>query len=247
MNKDERFPAQYESAWKELIKGIEETSATAALEERVKLPKRFGSEKKLVFKLISVKNILIVILASMIVGAGVWLFTGSTFKKESTTFVEQVQELATLATAQAHVKVILEQEDNKLFGKDIQVDLPGTKRELLLVVPATVTAGVDLKELTSDDIKIDENEKEIEIVLPHAGFIQEPSIQMDKVRTFSDEGLLRGETKWDEGFDLAAEAQNQIKAESIEIGLLQTAEQNAEKVLKEFFGTLGYSVKISYK
>lgn len=249
MSKDDRFPAQYESAWQELIKGKEETSATtsAVLEESVKLPKRFGSGFKLVFKLMDVKNILIAILAAMVIVAGVWLFTGSTFKKESTTFVEQVQELAKLATVQAHVKVILEQEDNKLFGKDIQVDLPGTKRELLLVVPATVTAGVNLKEVTSDDIKMDETDKEIEIILPHADFIQEPAIQMDKVRTFSDEGLLRGETKWDEGFDLAAEAQNQIKTESIEIGLLQTAEKNAEKVLKEFFGTLGYSVKITYK
>lgn len=206
MSKEERFPAQYENAWKELIKGQGETSATtsAVLEERVKLPKRFRSGFKLGFKLIGVKNILITILAAIVIFAGVWLFTGSNFKKESTTFVEQVQELATLATAQALVKVILEQEDNKLFGKDIQVDLPGTKRELLLVVPATVTAGVDLKEVTSDDIKIDEKEKVIEIVLPHADFIQEPAIQMDQVRTFSDEGLLRGETKWDEGFDLAA-------------------------------------------
>lgn len=56
-----------------------------------------------------------------------------------------MQDLAVLATAEAHVKVIMEQEDNKLFGKDISVDIPGTKRELLLVVPATVLAGVDLK------------------------------------------------------------------------------------------------------
>lgn len=248
MSKDDKFPAQYEDAWQELIKGKEETSATVALEERVKLPKRFGIEKKLVHKSISIRNKLVVILAVLVVGAGIWLFTGNgTLKKENTTFVEQVQELATLATAQAHVKVVIEQEDNKLFGKDIQVDLPGTKRELLLVVPATVTAGVDLKEVTTDDIKIVEKEKEIRMVLPHAEFIQEPAIQMDKVRTLSDEGLLRGETKWDEGFDLAAEAQNQIKAETIEIGLLQTAEKNAEKVLKEFFGTLGYSVEISYR
>jgi hypothetical protein len=35
--------------------------------------------------------------------------------------------------------------------------------------------------------------------------------------------------------------------ESKEIGLLQTAEKNAEKVLKEFFGNLGYTVEISFK
>ncbi|WP_257009400.1 hypothetical protein [Bacillus sp. 7884-1] len=69
------------------------------------------------------------------------VFTGSTFSKESTTFVEQVQELAVLATAEEHVKVIQEQEDNKLFGKDISVDILGTKRELLLVVPSYSACG----------------------------------------------------------------------------------------------------------
>ena len=64
--------------------------------------------------------------------------------------------------------MILEQEDNKIFGKDIQFNLPGTKQEILLVVPATVIAGVDLKEVTSSDIQVNEEEKEIEITLPRA-------------------------------------------------------------------------------
>lgn len=70
---------------------------------------------------------------------------------------------------------------------------------------------------------------------------------MNQVITYSDEGLLRQEPKWDEGYDLAAQAQKQIKEEVKETGLLNKAEKNAEKVLKEFFRNLGYSVKISFK
>ena len=70
---------------------------------------------------------------------------------------------------------------------------------------------------------------------------------MDQVQTFSDEGLFREEIKWDEGFDLASVAQEQAKQEAVEIGLLQTAEKNAEKVLKEFFGNFGYTVNISFE
>ena len=50
------------------------------------------------------------------------LFTGnlfkkeSTFKQETTVFVEQIQELATLATTEAHLKTVIKQEDNKLFS-----------------------------------------------------------------------------------------------------------------------------------
>jgi hypothetical protein len=96
-------------------------------------------------------------------------------------------------------------------------------------------------------LKINEKEKQLEITLPHATIIQEPSVQMDKVRTFSNNGLLRGATEWDEGFDLAAEAQENIKQEVVEIGLLQTADRNAEKVLKEFFSNLGYDVNVKFK
>lgn len=233
-----------ESVRKEIHAGIEETAAAYVVENRYK-----GSifSWKLIKSILGLKNMFIILILLALILTGAWVFTGSTFSKESTTFVEQVQDLAVLATAEAHVKVIMEQEDNKLFGRDISVDIPGTKRELLLVVPATVIAGVDLKAVTSDDVKIDDKEKRMEITLPHAAFIQDPAIQMDQVKTFSDEGLFRTETKWDEGFNLAAEAQDEILAESKAIGLLQTAEKNAEKVLKEFFGNLGYSVKISFK
>ena len=121
------------------------------------------------------------------------------------------------------------------------------ERELLLIVPATVIAGVDLKEITSDDIKVNEDQKELEIVLPRATLIHDPAIQMDQVKTFSDEGLFRGEATWDEGFDLAAVAQKEIKDKAIEIGLLESAEKSAEKVLKGFFSNLGYTVKITFK
>ncbi|WP_318509099.1 DUF4230 domain-containing protein [Bacillus sp. T3] len=193
--------------------------------------------------------IIIILIVGLLVSilGNIWLFSGGTFNQKTTIFVENVQELANLATAEAQVKTVIKQKDNKLFGKDIKRDLPGTKQELILIVPATVIAGVDLKKVSPSDIKVNDKEKEIEIVLPRADFIQDPAIQMDKVITFSDEGLLRQEPDWDEGFDLAAHAQKQIKEEVKETGLLKTAEKNAEKVLKEFFKNLGYSVKVSFK
>jgi hypothetical protein len=236
--------ANIEDVRKEINAGIEETAAAYAVGNRYKASTLSWKSIK---RLLGLKNMFIILILLALFLTGAWVFKGSTFNKESTTFVEQVQDLAILATAEAHVKVIMEQEDNKLFGKDISIDVPGTKRELLLVVPASVIAGVDLKAVNSDDVKIDEKERRMEIILPHAEFIQNPAIQMNQVKTFSDEGLFRSETKWDEGFNLAAEAQDEILAESKSIGLLQTAEKNAEKVLKEFFGNLGYTVEITFK
>ena len=247
MEKNDQVIEQLEKVLKELKAGKEQTAATATLKPQRKVPQLSGALFKFICKFWGFKIILNVLLLVIVVSGMIWLFLGNASKKESVLFVEQVQELATLATAEAHVKVVIEQEDNKLFGKDIGVDLPGTKREVLLIVPATVMAGVDLKQVTSDDIKVDEKEKRLEIVLPPAEFLQDPSIQMDKVSTYSDEGLFRDDVKWDEGFDLTAEAQKKIKLEANDIGLLETAEDSAEKVLKEFFGHLGYSVEVSIK
>ncbi|MEO4052937.1 DUF4230 domain-containing protein [Solibacillus sp. CAU 1738] len=247
MSKKDEALTQFESVLKELKKGEEESASTAVVGRSRGHANISGALFKLIFKLWGVKIFLFILLLIAIISGIAWSLSGSTLKKESTAFVEQVQELATLATAEAHIKVIIEEEDNKLFGNDISFNLPGTKREILLIVPATVIAGVDLKGITSDDIKINENEKELEIVLPRATLIQDPTLQMDSVKTFSDEGLFRGEVKWKEGIDLVAEAQEKAKDEAIEIGLLESAEKSAEKVLKGFFSNLGYTVKITFR
>ncbi|EWG11552.1 DUF4230 domain-containing protein [Cytobacillus firmus] len=171
----------------------------------------------------------------------------SNAKKESILFVDQVRDLAMLASAEAHVKVVIEHEDNKLFGKEISLNVPGTKRELLMIVPATVIAGVKLDSMSRENIKVNEEEKKLEIILPRADLLQEPAIQLDQVVAISDEGLLRGEPQWDDGFAYAAEAQEKIKEEAIQMNLLERAEKNAEKILKEYFSTLGYSTKIVFK
>ncbi|MGD6776348.1 DUF4230 domain-containing protein [Sutcliffiella horikoshii] len=178
---------------------------------------------------------------------GVWIFTGDTFKAESVTYVESVQELATLATVKAHMKVVIEEEDNKIFGKNISMNLLGTKREILVVVPSTVIAGVDLYEVTSKDMVINEDTKEIHITLPHAQLIQEPALQMDKIVTYVDGGLFNDNVDWEEGFDLASKAQEQTRQEAIAVGLLESAEENAEIVLKEFFKNINYTVNVKFE
>lgn len=238
---------QIERVLKELEMGKEESAATAVVGQNRENSNISGALIKLLFKFWGFRIFLTALLLVVIVFGVSWLFFGSTFKKESTISVEQVREIAKFATAEALVTVTIEEEDNKLFGKNISVNFPGTKRDLLLVVPATVIAGVDLKEITSDNIKVNEDTNELEIILPRATLIQEPAILMDNIKTISDEGLFRGEVKWDEGFDLAAEAQGAIKAEVLKIGLFKSAEKSAEKFLEGFFGNLGYTVKLTFK
>lgn len=113
--------------------------------------------------------------------------------------------------------------------------------------PGTVIAGVDLKGITSEDIDVNEETKQLTIVLPKASFLQEPAIDMSDVAHVSDEGVFRGEVTFDEGTVLMEKAQQDIKDMAVEIGLLDTAEQNAEKFLIGFFDNLGYEVSVTFK
>ncbi|MEQ2528510.1 DUF4230 domain-containing protein [Bacillaceae bacterium CLA-AA-H227] len=243
--KDEKI-AQLERLLIELKEGQQQSAATIAVDHN----SRTFSPPKGIFKLFlktsRLKIILPVFAILIIASVVIWLFVGNTFKQKSVTFVEHVQELATLATAEAHIKAVIKEEDNKIFGKDISKNLPGTKRELLLIVPGTVIAGVDLKGITSEDMVINEDTKEIDITLPHAKFIQEPSLQMEKIITYENGGIFRTDTKMNEGFEKTAEAQDQIRQDAISVGLLETAENNAEKVLKEFFKNIDYTINVTF-
>ncbi|USK70297.1 DUF4230 domain-containing protein [Peribacillus asahii] len=245
--KDEKI-AQLERLLVELTASQQQSAATIAVDynsRSLSTPKRGF---KYFLKASGLKIILVILAFLVIAAGGIWLFSDNPFKQESVTFVEEVKELSTLATAEARMKTVLQEEDNKILGKDIpfNLDLPGTKRQILLIVPATVIAGVDLKGITSKDMIINEETKEIDITLPHAELIQEPSVQMDKIQTFVDGGLFRDDVKWDEGFDLADKAQEQISQEAISEGLLTTAEKNVEKVLKEFFKNIGYTINVTF-
>lgn len=247
MRKKNETIAQLEAILKELKTANEESAATAVVGQRRANRNISGTLSKLLFRVLGARILLVAVLIIAVSVGSVWFLSGSAFKKESTVFVEDIKELATLATAEASVKTVIKQEDNKLFGNDLPIKVPGTKREVLLIVPGTVIAGVNLEGITEDDIKVNEKEKVLDIVHPHADLIQEPAIQMDKLITFSDEGIFRGEVKWDEGFDLAAEAQEKIRKEAIEGGLLDKAEKSAEKVLVGFFDNLGYTVNVTFK
>lgn len=248
--KDEEILAQLEAIMNEIKEGKQETASTVAIDHRKSTPSfkgflKIGAKKwqsKMVLLLV------IFIFIGTIIGIGSYKFmSGAEPRVEKGSFIEHMKELSSLASSQAFVKAVIEKEDNQLFGKEITANFPGTKRKILLVVPGTVTAGVDLQHIGQTQLKMNEEEKTLSITLPHATIIQEPSLDFEEIQAFSVEGIFRSEADWEEAYDLAAEAKMLVKEEAIAQGLLDTAEKNAEKTLKEFFTQLGYEVSIRYE
>jgi len=206
---------------------------------------RLISNKKRQFKLVFFLFVVILVLLAIIVGMWKMSFSEkATIRKSG--YLEQMKNISSLATSQAFVKVILEKEDNEIFGKEIKTDIPGTKRKLLLVVPGVVTAGVNVENLAEDKLKLDEQNKHITIILPHAELLQEPSIDFEKVETYSVSGIFRGEVNWEEGYVLANEAKEEIKKAAIEQGVLANAEKNAKRTIEQFYEELGYAVTVQF-
>lgn len=237
--------ARLERQLKELKEAHEQSAATIAVDYRTRSfspPRRLGKS----FSKMNIILTMFFLLAIGITSVVIWFNMSSNFKQETVTFVENVQELATLATAEAQMKTVIHEEGYKVLSKNIPINLPGTKRELLLIVPGTVIAGVDLKGITSKDMVINKETNEIDIHLPHAKLIQVPALKMDEIQAISNSGIFSGDVKWDEGLDKVAQAQEQMRQEAISTGLLDTAEKNAEKVLKEFFKNVGYTVNVTF-
>lgn len=177
-----------------------------------------------------------------------WSFANGTHAKvEKSAVVERIQAIEQVATAEAHIKAVIEREDNQLFGKEIGVNMPGTKRKLLVIMPGVIRAGVDLETVTEEDVTIDYDEKKAKLVLPPIQFLGSPSLDFEHVDIFSAEGLFRSEANMKEAYTLANEAKALIIKEAEQQGLKDVAAQNAEQLVKELFAFEGFTVTVTFK
>lgn len=177
-----------------------------------------------------------------------WSFAKGTHATiEKSAVVERIRAIEQVATAEAHIKAVIEREDNQLFGKEIGVNMPGTKRKLLVIMPGVIRAGVDLDTLTEEDVTIDYDQKTATLALPPIQFLGSPSLDFDHVDIFSAEGLFRSEANMKEAYTLANEAKALIVEEAEQQGLKEVAAQNAEQLVKELFAFEGFTVTVTFK
>jgi len=247
---DEKKIGEIERLLKELKASEEETAVT--MEEVEEQPSGFWRVGKVFFSLwkksfLAIAILLLLLIVALPFATYFILKTGSTFTEQKGAFLEQIQDLNELATAEAYTKVIIERQDNTLFGQSIGLNVPGTKRQLLVVIPGSVKAGVDMSGVTKEDVIIDEKNKTAKLTLPAASFLGGAEIFFDKVEVYSYEGVFREKANIEEAYELADEAKKLIVEETTTQGVLATAQQNAEKTLKEMFSFAGYTVTINFK
>src|SRR5207249_4377948 len=158
---------------------------------------------------------------------------GATPKIQSTTtIVQQVQTLAELVTVKYVLEKVVILDDIKWYGEN----------RVLLVAHGIVKAGVDLKEIKPEDVRVED--KKIILKLPGAR-ITDVYLDEQKTRVVDrSTGLLRAFDK-----DLEQNARRQavddlrIAARSNRI--YEDAEERARLQLANLFHQLGYAVEFS--
>ena len=147
------------------------------------------------------------------------------------TIVHDVRSLARLETVQYTIEKVVTAEQ----GQNVFAPLFGDK--LLFVAHGVVIAGVDLRKLGPDDLRVEDGV--LYVTLPPAEiFIA--TLDNDKSYVYDrDTGLL---TKGDVNLETTARraAEQAIEEAAIEDGILDTARQNAENYLERLFRSLGY-------
>jgi hypothetical protein len=147
------------------------------------------------------------------------------------TIVNEVRSLARLETIQFSIEKVITAESGQgnfsfLFGD-----------KLLFVAHGTVIAGVDLGQLTSQDLRLDGNVLTVQMPEPEifvATLDNDKSYVYDRQKGLLNSGAIDLETK---ARQAAVQA---IATAALQDGILSQAKLNAENYLTRLFKTLGY-------
>lgn len=149
--------------------------------------------------------------------------------------VVAVRDLARLETVEYHVERVIDLRDSQslLFG------LIRTEDAILFVAVGQVTAGVDLGELSADDVVVDQRRSTATITLPAARVL---STRLDSERSWVFSRTTGALARRQEDLETRArrEAERSLEQTAVEGGILQRARVNAERTVAAFVRSLGY-------
>ena len=152
--------------------------------------------------------------------------------QNTATLVQQVQTLAELVTVKYVLEKVVILDDIKWYGEN----------RVLLVAHGIVKAGVDLKEIKPEDVRVEE--KKIVVKLPRAR-ITDVYLDDQKTRVVDrSTGLFRAFDK-DLEQNARRQAVDELRIAARSNRIYEDAEERARLQLANLFRQLGYEVEFS--
>jgi hypothetical protein len=146
-----------------------------------------------------------------------------------------VRDLARLESASFHMERVIDLTDkqSQLFG------LIQTEDAILLVAVADVSAGVDLQQLTTDDVVVSPDKKSAKLTLPAPQVFH---AELDNSKTYVHTRRTGALATRQENLETRArqEAERTLVDAALQAGLLARASDNARRAVEGVVRALGY-------
>jgi hypothetical protein len=153
--------------------------------------------------------------------------------------LSEMSELTELGTVEYTISKIIKANDNSFYTVG--------DRKILFSCKATMKAGIDLSNFSSDNVRIDKATNSVVINLPKAKVL---SFHMpaDKVQLeYEKVGAMRFDFTVENRNDLLKQAEGSIVADAENLGILKDAEQNARLFFKSLLTQIGFeNIVINY-
>lgn len=155
---------------------------------------------------------------------------------ESTDAVlESIRELSTLTSVEVVEYTTIEKGNDRGWLNWAVGD------RVVMFAVARIGAGIDLQQLSSQDVTVDFESRSIELRLPPAQ-VTYVSLDNEATRLLDrDSGLFTGGGDPRLEADARAAAETILRDAAIEQGLLREAELEARRALRNFLGSLGFT------
>lgn len=159
--------------------------------------------------------------------------------KKPDTIVQTIQQTGQLVTAEYTLQKMVKASDNRTWYK------VGDRR-ILLSIEAVVKAGIDLQQVSRDDITLHDSVLKLQLPRPE---IFSVSIPPSKIQVkLEDVDFLRSRFSAAEREALLRQAESQVRRLADSLGILQTAETNAATFLRRLLLPKGFrDVQIAFK
>ena len=148
-----------------------------------------------------------------------------------------LKDLAELATVEYSVTKIVSYKDVAWYGD----------RKILFEAAATVKAGIDLNELSEQDIQV-ANDANVAITLPAPKILLFNMKPENMREIFNESGILRSDFSNQEKDDLLSQGEKDIRAKVARMDILQRAGRNAKTLVESWLKKTGFtSVQVTFR
>ncbi|MBR4065697.1 MAG: DUF4230 domain-containing protein [Bacteroidaceae bacterium] len=160
---------------------------------------------------------------------------------------KQIDEALSKAVACAELGTV-EYTITKLIITDDDSFFKFGDRKIIFSCRTTMKAGIDLKEFTKEDVKVSEDNKSVEVNLPHPKVLSFNMAAEDIKLEYSKVSGLRTDFNTDERNDLLKQGEKAILDDAPNLGIYEDAKENASDFFKALLANCGFeNVNVSFK